>query len=80
MTDSTYSGRLRYDMTIPDHIQKVLLYVVMRVYCSNWTMDEIMRGVENEDHQNYIMFKQMYPEAVEYIERQLNGLVEWMSA
>ena len=68
-------------MTIHDkQIQNVIIYVVTRMYCKNWTMYEIMTGVEQEDNRNYIMFKQIYPEAVEYVENQLEDITKWMSS
>lgn len=56
---------------IPDDIRHVLIYVVTRVYVKNWSMDEIMRGIETEDTENYVMFKAAFPKEVEIIE---NGL------
>jgi hypothetical protein len=39
-----------------------------------------MTGVEQEDNRNYFMLKQIYPEEIQYVEKQLKSITDWMSS
>ena len=63
---------------VPKEMQKSLMYYVFRVFIGNWTLDEIKFGIENDEKQQYEMWRMMFPQQVREIEKRLHDIVDYL--